>query len=113
MPTTRCGTEIGAAISSGGTMNVSSGGIASGTQINSNGLEVDFSDGTDFGATVSEGGNLFPLRGYIDLGVSGGQRHVGRWRPRNRFFRWHGIGHHLVAVGPIARLLRRSRYKHH
>ncbi len=47
------GTEIGAAISSGGTMNVSSGGIASGTQ---------------------------PLRGYIDLGVSGGQRHVGRWR---------------------------------
>jgi hypothetical protein len=23
---------------------------------------------------------------------------------------WHGIGHHLVGVGPIARLLRRRRY---
>jgi len=33
--------------------------------------------------------------------------------PRNRFFRWHGIGHHLVGVGPTARLLRRRRYKHH
>src|SRR6266852_5194701 len=41
-----CGCNgIGAGISSGGTMNVSSGGIASGTQINSNGLEVDFSGG--------------------------------------------------------------------
>jgi autotransporter passenger strand-loop-strand repeat protein len=58
-----------AAISSGGTMNVSSGGIASGTQINSNGLEVDFSGGTDFGATVSEGGNLF-LSGGTSISAS-------------------------------------------
>ncbi len=63
------GTEIGGAISSGGTMNVSSGGIASGTQINSNGLEVDFSGGTDFGATVSEGGNLF-LSGGTSISAS-------------------------------------------
>jgi autotransporter passenger strand-loop-strand repeat protein len=50
-------------------MNVSSSGIASGTQINSNCLEVDFSGGTDFGATVSEGGNLF-LSGGTSISAS-------------------------------------------
>ena len=29
--------------------------------------------------------------------------YLGKWRPRSRFFRWHGIGHHLVGVSPIAR----------